>query len=103
VGDRGHSGHGRGEIYTRSVRGGDIAFTAPGVGLPVVAANGAAALRSGNSYATPFVSAALLLSEAWNGEPTAAVRRLASAAPDLGPLGRDPVFGWGLVQPAKGC
>lgn len=94
---------GRGEIYTRAVRGGHIAFAAPGVGLPVVAANGAAALRSGTSYATPFVSAALLLSEAEDGDPTAAVRRLALAARDLGPAGRDPVFGWGLVQPAKAC
>ncbi|WP_291296236.1 S8 family serine peptidase [Elioraea sp.] len=93
----------RGEIYTRAVRGGHIAFAAPGVGLPVVGANGAAALRSGTSFATPFVSAALLLGEAEDGDPAAAVRRLAGAARDLGPPGRDPVFGWGLVQPAKGC
>jgi hypothetical protein len=94
---------GRGEIYTRAGRGGHIAFAAPGVGLPVVAANGAAALRSGTSYATPFVSAALLLSVAEEGGPSGAVRRLAAAARDLGPPGRDPVFGWGLVQPARGC
>lgn len=95
--------NGRGEVYTQAARGGHIAFAAPGVGLPVVAANGAAALRSGTSYAAPFVSAALLLSKAEDGNPAAAVSRLAAAARDLGQPGRDPVFGWGLVQPAKGC
>ena len=36
-------------------------------------------------------------------DPPAIERRLAAAALDLGPPGRDPVFGWGLVRFPDGC
>jgi hypothetical protein len=91
---------GKGEIWARAVRGRHIAFSAPGVGLPVAGARGG---RSGTSYATPFVTAALALAHGTGGDGPATLARLAAAARDLGPSGRDATFGWGLVQPVTPC
>ncbi len=88
--------------YPRANRGPYIAFAAPGVGL--VAGEGAPAL-TGTSYATPFVTAAaaLLLTDGRAHSPAALETELALRARDLGPPGRDPVFGWGLVRRPRGC
>jgi hypothetical protein len=93
----------KGEVYARAVRGEHVAFAAPGVGLPVVARGGAAVLRSGTSYAAPFVTAALALGHTRGAAFDASVQRLAALAEDLGPAGLDPIYGWGLVRPAGGC
>ncbi len=88
--------------YPRANRGPYIAFAAPGVGLP--AGDGRSAV-SGTSYATPFVTAAaaLLLRGGGARTPAALEDALARRARDLGPPGRDPVFGWGLVRRPRGC
>lgn len=90
----------KGEVYAQAVRGRHIAFAAPGVGLPVATAAGG---RSGTSYATPFVTAALALARGTTGDGAASLERLAGAARDLGPRGRDPIYGWGLVQSVAPC
>jgi type VII secretion-associated serine protease mycosin len=61
------------------------------------------ALASGTSMATPYVSAAAALVVAENPKYTAAQIRnaLESTATDLGAPGRDPVYGYGLVNPYK--
>lgn len=78
-----------------SVRGGHVAFAAPGVGLTV--AHGKDGLRSvdGTSFASPFVAAAYAMSAS---DGSAVTRSLADGAQDLGTSGRDPVYGWGLLQ-----
>ncbi|MFN6999440.1 MAG: S8 family serine peptidase, partial [Elioraea tepidiphila] len=59
--------------------------------------------RSGTSYAVPFVAAALALARQGGLDPAEAARRLAAAAQDLGPPGRDPIYGWGLVRAIGDC
>ena len=78
-----------------SVRGRHVAFAAPGVGLTV--AHGKDGLRSvdGTSFASPFVAAAYAMS---TGDGSLVTRSLAEGAQDLGASGRDPVYGWGLLQ-----
>jgi len=90
----------KGEVYPQAVRGRHIAFAAPGVGLAVAGARGP---RSGTSYATPFVTAALALARGRDPDGAASLSRLAAAARDLGPPGRDATYGWGLVQPVSAC
>lgn len=91
-------------IFARAVRGPHIDFAAPGVGVPVlVAADRPPVTRSGTSYAVPFVAAALALARATGLGPAEAAERLAAAARDLGPPGRDPIYGWGLVRAIGDC
>lgn len=91
-------------VFAQAVRGPHIDFAAPGVGLPVlVAADRPPVTRSGTSYAVPFVAAALALARQGGLDPAEAARRLAAVAQDLGPPGRDPIYGWGLVRAIGDC
>jgi hypothetical protein len=91
--------------YRKAVRGPHIGFAAPGVLLRLPSIDGSAQTVSGTSFAAPLVAAALLAI----GDATPplrgidAVGRLASAVEDLGAPGRDPVYGWGLVQVDVAC
>jgi hypothetical protein len=91
--------------YRKAVRGPHIGFAAPGVSLRLPLIAGAPQTVSGTSFAAPLVAAALLAvgdaTPARRGND--AVARLASAAEDLGAPGRDPVYGWGLVQVDTVC
>jgi hypothetical protein len=84
-----------GRIDPQAPRGDAIVLAAPGVDVPVAAEDGGIVYRSGSSYAAPFVSAAL----ATGIDPQA----LQHSARDLGVPGRDPVYGWGLLQVAGPC
>src|SRR5689334_16742507 len=86
--------------YRKANHGAYVAFAAPGVDVPAGTTS-----RTGTSYAAAFVTAAVaetVLRGLAQGPP-AIERRLAAAALDLGPPGRDPVFGWGLVRFPDGC
>lgn len=52
----------------------------------------------GTSFAAPFVSAGLALLRASGRSPREAVRRLRGTARDVGPPGRDPQSGYGLID-----
>ena len=82
-------------MLPEAARGPQVAFAAPGADL-AVAANGTEgyAPARGTSFAAPIV-AGLLASTGVRGE--AAVAQLAHAAVDIGPPGRDPIYGYGLV------
>ena len=84
-----------GRAYPQANRGEHLTFAAPGVDIPVAAPRGRVVYQSGTSLAAPFVTAALAAG--------ASLEALTAATVDLGDAGRDPVFGWGLLQMAAGC
>ena len=87
------------------MRGAHIGFAAPGVSLRLPSTAAETQTVSGTSFAAPLVAAALLaIGETAPGRRGAdSVDRLAAAVEDLGAPGRDPVYGWGLVQVEAGC
>ena len=91
--------------YRQAARGPHVDFAAPGVNLWTAASISGGRLRSGTSYAAPFVTAALAVERARRpGQPVAeAVAELSRCAMDLGEAGRDPVFGSGLISSPKQC
>ncbi|RXF73739.1 S8 family serine peptidase [Hansschlegelia zhihuaiae] len=96
----------RGLPYAKAGRGEHVAFAAPGVRLELPdAALKPGRQRSGTSYASPLVAAALSSLKAQsNGRPaTEIVAALAAGVEDKGEPGRDPVFGWGTLPQDKGC
>jgi hypothetical protein len=89
-----------------SARGTHIAYAGPGVGMTVASPGGKARLATGTSFAAPIVSAAFASAKSdAGGDSLKTVQTVQNLAKDLGAPGRDPVYGWGLVQfPAKpGC
>lgn len=92
-------------VYRRATRGPYVAFSAPGVEIRTAQASGASAAKSGTSYAVPFVSAALAMMRAARPETDVEKlqMRLQDNTRDLGAPGRDPTFGYGLVQMANLC
>ncbi|MBE3640459.1 S8 family serine peptidase [Mangrovicoccus algicola] len=92
------------EVYPMAVHGSYLDLAAPGVDI-VVRSGGRMRILSGTSAAAPYVTAAIAADPALGqGVPVAAVRRhLARAATDLGPRGKDDIFGAGLVHAPAGC
>ncbi|MEW6553441.1 MAG: S8 family serine peptidase [Actinomycetota bacterium] len=77
-----------------------VDLVAPGERIVGTSPNGAYALGSGTSEATPHVSAAalLLLAEHPGSAPREVWRMLKDSARDLGSPGYDEQFGWGLLD-----
>nr|WP_255720241.1 S8 family serine peptidase [Acuticoccus kalidii] len=92
-----------GRVYRRSVRGDHVDFSAPGVGIWTAASVRGAKPKTGTSFAAPFVSAALALALETEETRGAAIEALRAASTDLGDPGRDPVYGWGLINAAGLC
>lgn len=90
-----------GSVYWRANRGSYLDFAAVGVNLQPCC-DLAQRPVSGTSFAAPQVAAALgaILQDAPQMSPDAARAQLRQEAVDLGPRGRDRIFGWGLVRPA---
>ena len=91
--------------YRHGTRGEHVDLSAPGVNLQVAAPGVGQTIVSGTSFATPFVAAAHALA-LHQGLPRDRIFDLFSqTARDLGAPGRDPVFGWGMLQIPKsiGC
>ncbi|NBJ13599.1 S8 family serine peptidase [Microvirga arsenatis] len=87
-------------VYRRATRGPYVDLSAPGVNVWTASAQGSGTLRTGTSYAVPFVSAAAGLVLASNPvlDAKAVQSRLEEYTRDLGTPGRDPTFGFGLIQ-----
>lgn len=85
-------------IYRNAVRGPHVDIAAPGVDV-LVFSEGRARFVTGTSIATPFVTARLAADPAVvAARDVSEVRnRLAQTSAELGPAGRDQMFGYGLA------
>lgn len=93
----------RGRGYKHNSRGRYVDIAAPGVNvLAANARSGGQALWSGTSFAAPFVTLELAAARKAGRVRSVSQARayLARNARDLGPRGKDPMFGHGLLQVA---
>jgi subtilisin family serine protease len=88
------------KLFAASNIGPHIALAAPGVDILLPSPGGGYQLISGTSFSAAYVSgvAALLLQRAPGLSPDQVRKILQDTAKDLGPVGRDPEFGFGLVD-----
>jgi subtilisin family serine protease len=95
----------RTRIYRKAQRGPHIDITAPGVNMLSATSIRGARLKSGTSFAVPFVTAAvaIMLSQDDTLSPDQVRERLRNTAQDLGAPGADDVFGHGLLNAATLC
>jgi hypothetical protein len=94
-----------GAVFAGANRGDYIAFAAPGVRIWAPGPDGAGHYQTGTSFAAPFAvgTVALELMRGAPPDPAALSRRLASHARALGPGGKNPIFGYGLIQATAAC
>ncbi len=90
----------RRRLYTRASRGAHITLAAPGVGV-FAPTEGQGGYHTGTSFAAPFVTASVAMLRASG--TTDIPRALQRSAIDLGPKGRDPLYGWGLLKAPEQC
>ncbi|WP_157934521.1 S8 family serine peptidase [Microvirga ossetica] len=92
-------------VYRRATQGAYIDLAGPGVNVWTASGQGSGALKTGTSYAVPFVSAAagLLLASNPQLNPEAVQARLEQHTRDLGTPGWDPTYGYGLIHMAGLC
>lgn len=95
----------RQQVYRQANQGPYIALAAPGVNVWTAASVSGGRLRSGTSYAAPFVTAALAVERvrAPNTNIAEITSQLFACARDLGEAGFDPVFGHGLLSAPGEC
>ncbi len=88
-------------LYDHANRGDYITLAAPGVDILVASPGKAYSLISGTSMAAAHVSGSIaLILAAGSGSDTGSVLdRITGSATDLGPPGKDPAFGHGLIDP----
>ncbi|MFC7399012.1 S8 family serine peptidase [Chelatococcus sp. GCM10030263] len=92
-------------IYHRATQGDYVDLAAPGVDVMAAQPGGGVAPKTGTSYAVPFVTAAAALVRAAQPDLDLGTIRtmLENHTRDLGRPGRDPTFGWGLIEVAQLC
>ncbi|RTZ98229.1 MAG: peptidase S8/S53 subtilisin kexin sedolisin [Deltaproteobacteria bacterium] len=88
-------------IYRQANQGVYIDFAAPGIRIWLPGKTGKGRYCTGTSYASAYGTA--MAATVWTRPDTdkridTLVRLLRKNALDLGPPGRDPVFGWGLIH-----
>lgn len=87
------------KVLIEAGRGKFVAFAAPGADIEAASLPSGSSPVRGTSFAAPIVASrlALLLEHPDPGAAVRAVSALAASAVDLGPPGRDPVYGNGCV------
>jgi subtilisin family serine protease len=95
----------RSQPYAAANQGDHVDFAAPGVRIWTPRGDPTGSYDTGTSFAAPYVTAAIgaLITREGVVDPARATTMLAATAIDLGTPGRDPVFGWGLIQSANPC
>lgn len=90
----------RGRPYGRNNRGSYVYIAAPGVDIWGADARGGEAFWTGTSFAAPFVTATVArdITQGRARDINDGRARLAAGARDLGAPGRDPIYGYGLLQ-----
>ncbi|ADM10381.1 possible protease [Parvularcula bermudensis HTCC2503] len=92
-------------IYRKAVRGAHIDIAAPGVDV-AIPLKGGYRVRTGTSFAVPFVTAQLASDERWRSAAhpeTILPAALMETALDLGEEGHDEVYGAGLLSARESC
>jgi hypothetical protein len=89
--------------YRYANRGAYVMFSALGVDVPAAGPGGVSQTVSGTSFASPVVAVEIArrLPKPDAGAARKAVEALAAQAIDLGAPGRDPVFGYGLIEAGR--
>jgi len=92
-------------VYEHANKGAYIDFAAPGVNMLTAAPGGGSKRQSGTSFAAPFITAmvALEIANGRGGRPAVVQSAMAKLAKDLGPVGKDAVYGIGEVQLTPKC
>jgi hypothetical protein len=87
-------------LYSNANRGRQVAIAAPGVDIMVANPGGVYKMETGTSFSAAFVSgvAALILQRNPRLTPQQVQKILLATAHDLGPKGRDDMFGAGLMD-----
>jgi hypothetical protein len=86
-----------GKVFRLANRGSYLDLAAPGVDLQHAQAGGGYTASSGTSFAVPFAATAAARIRAL--EPSKDVREiLNTSAEDVGPVGRDDIYGYGLLR-----
>jgi subtilisin family serine protease len=90
-------------LYASATQGNFVSLAAPGVEIISTSPGGKLLVASGTSLATAFVSgtAALALQQQSRLSPRALQTLLERTAQDLGPPGKDPQFGNGLINACR--
>jgi len=95
----------RERVYRQANQGPYVDLAAPGVNIWTAASISGGRLRSGTSYAAPFVTAALAVERMRHPDRdvTEVTTGLFACAKDLGDAGFDPVYGHGLLRSPEQC
>ncbi|MEM6582296.1 MAG: S8 family serine peptidase [Pseudomonadota bacterium] len=89
-----------GQVFRLANRGDYLDIAAPGVAMRHAKSGGGYTASSGTSFAVPFAATAVArLRQLQPGEDV--LEMLWSTAEDLGPPGRDSIYGFGLLRPAS--
>lgn len=92
------------KIYSQANAGQYIDFAAPGVNILVAKPGNGKKIVSGTSYAAPFVAVAVaMLNQNQQKGLQSKMKYLKTTSKDLGTKGKDPAFGWGLIQMTNAC
>jgi subtilisin family serine protease len=93
----------KGNTYTKANRGAHIDVSAPGVDVVTALPKAQQGYRTGTSFAAPFVTAILATQGdlAFTGAKAKLLPKL--SVRDLGPPGRDPMYGSGLAMAPATC
>jgi len=92
-------------VFAGANQGGYITFAAPGVRIWVPGGGSFGQYLTGTSFAAPFVAAAATLTIGQNSSasPAEVDQHLAAQSEHLGPPGRNPIFGYGLIKASSTC
>lgn len=91
--------------YRHANRGDYLSLAAPGVKIWAASDNSDGKFHYGTSFAAPFVTAiaAGMIQPGQKFDPRTLRKRLRQGTVDLGARGKDPIFGWGLIQSGDIC